>query len=283
MPGLCIRMLIGCHLSSSRGFMSMLRTAQSIGANVFQFYTRNPRGSAAKPIDAQDAAEFARCQREGQIGPIVAHAPYTLNACSDDPSKRAFAKRTMADDLERMESVPHNFYNLHPGSHMGQGLAVGVEQIAAMLNEVLKPEHTTVVLLETMAGKGREVGSRFAELKQIIDRVELGDRLGICFDTCHTWDSGYDIAEHLDDVLREFDQVLGIERLRVVHLNDSLNVKASHKDRHAKIGEGALGSEAIVRLINHPALHHLPFILETPNELEGYSREIAWLCEQWQD
>lgn len=262
--------------------MSMVQTAQSIGASVFQFYTRNPRGSAAKPIDAQDAARCTACQSEGILGPIVAHAPYTLNACSDDPSKRAFAGRTMADDLQRMESVPHNFYNLHPGSHMGQGLEVGVAQIAEMLNEVMKPEQTTTVLLETMAGKGREVGSRFEELKQIIDRAELGERIGICFDTCHTWDSGYDIVNSLDDVLQEFDRVLGLQRLRVIHLNDSLNLQASHKDRHARIGEGHLGKEAIVRLINHPALHRLPFILETPNELDGYAREIAWLREHWQ-
>ncbi len=262
--------------------MNMAQTAQSIGANVFQFYTRNPRGSAAKPIDPADASEFAAWQREGIIGPIVAHAPYTLNACSDDPAKRAFAQRTMADDLGRMESVPHNFYNMHPGSHMGQGLETGVAQIAEMLNNVLKPEQTTTVLLETMAGKGREVGSSFEELRQIIDRVELGDRLGVCFDTCHTWDSGYDIAGGLDGVLQEFDRVLGLKRLRVVHLNDSLNVQASHKDRHAKIGEGHLGPEAVAQIINHPALRSLPFILETPNELEGYAQEIAWLRARWQ-
>ena len=261
--------------------MSMAHTAKSIGANVFQFYTRNPRGSAAKDIDPQDAADFVACQRSGEIGPIVAHAPYTLNACSDDPSKRAFAKRTMADDLRRMEFVPHNFYNLHPGSHMGQGLETGVAQIAEMLSEVMKPEQTTTVLLETMAGKGREVGSRFEELKMIIDRTALGERLGVCFDTCHTWDSGYDVVGSLEAVLEEFDRVLGLERLRVIHLNDSMNARTSHKDRHAVIGAGKLGEEAIVRIINHPNLRHLPFILETPNELEGYAREIACLRAQW--
>ena len=270
-------MLIGCHLSSSQGFMHMARTAQSIDANVFQFYTRNPRGSAAKPIDLDDAAAFVALQKSGVMGPIVAHTPYTLNGCSDDPGKREFATRTMADDLARMEKVPHNYYNLHPGSHMGQGVEVGVTQIAAMLNAVMTPEQTTSVLLETMAGKGREVGSRFEELQMIIERTELGERLGVCLDTCHVWDGGYDVVDALDSVLEEFDRVLGLKRLRAIHLNDSLNVNSSHKDRHAKIGEGRLGLEALARVINHPALRHLPFILETPNELDGYAKEIALL------
>lgn len=270
-------MLIGCHLSSSQGFMHMAHTAQSLDANVFQFYTRNPRGSAAKAIDPDDAAAFVQLQQEGQMGPIVAHAPYTLNGCSDDPSKREFATRTLADDLARMEKVPHNYYNLHPGSHMGQGVQVGVAQIATMLNAVMTPEQTTSVLLETMAGKGREVGARFEELQMIIERTELGERLGVCLDTCHVWDGGYDVVDSLDAVLDEFDRVLGLGRLRAIHLNDSMNINASHKDRHAKIGEGRLGLEALVRVINHPALRHLPFILETPNELDGYAREIALL------
>lgn len=274
-------MLIGCHLSSSRGFVHMAKTALSIGANIFQFYTRNPRGSAAKNIVPEDAIAFQNYQREGLIGPIIAHAPYTLNACSDDPSKRRFAKDTMADDLIRMESVPGNFYNLHPGSHMGQGVDIGIAQIVEMLDEVMSPEQTTTVLLETMAGKGREVGSRFEEIKAIIERAKLGTRLGVCLDTCHIWDSGYDISNSLDSVLEEFDRLIGIDKLRAIHLNGSLNQRGSHKDRHARIGEGVIELEALVKVINHPKLHNLPFILETPNELDGYANEIALLRQRW--
>ena len=270
---------IGCHLSASEGFLAMGRTALSIGANTFQFFTRNPRGSRAKAIDPQDAEAFLALARENGFGTLVAHAPYTINPCSKDERTREFARLTMADDLLRMEYVPGNVYNFHPGSHTGQGVEVGITEIAETLNAILKPEQTTTVLLETMAGKGSEVGSRFEELREIMDRVELKDKLGVCLDTCHVSDAGYDIAGDLDGVLTEFDRVIGLEKLKAVHVNDSMNPLGAHKDRHARIGEGYLGAEALGRVVRHPALAGLPFVLETPNELEGYAREIALLKE----
>lgn len=268
---------IGCHLSASKGFAHMGKEALSIGANTFQFFTRNPRGAKAKALDPADAAALHTLLKENNFGPIVAHAPYTLNACSADPALRELAAELMTDDLARMEHLPGNLYNFHPGSHVGQGAETGVEQIAALLNRILTPELQTTVLLETMAGKGSEVGRTFEELRQIIDRVELGDRLGICLDTCHVSDGGYDVTQDLDGVLESFDRILGLGRLKAVHLNDSLNPQGSHKDRHAKIGEGTIGTEALARVINHPALRDLPFCLETPNELPGYAAEIALL------
>ena len=270
---------IGCHLSASEGFLAMGRTALSVGANTFQFFTRNPRGSRAKAIDPQDAEAFLALARENGFGTLVAHAPYTINPCSKDERTREFARLTMADDLLRMEYVPGNVYNFHPGSHTGQGVEVGITEIAETLNAILKPEQTTTVLLETMAGKGSEVGSRFEELREIMDRVELKDKLGVCLDTCHVSDAGYDIAGDLDGVLTEFDRVIGLEKLKAVHVNDSMNPLGAHKDRHARIGEGYLGAEALGRVVRHPALAGLPFVLETPNELEGYAREIALLKE----
>lgn len=268
---------IGCHLSASKGFLAMGKTAVSIGANTFQFFTRNPRGGTAKALDQSDIDAFLEYSREHGIGIILAHAPYTLNACSKDETIREFAKNTMADDLRRMEAVPGNLYNFHPGSHVGQGIETGIEQISAQLNELLTPELTTTVLLETMAGKGSEVGSRFEEIKAIIDRVDLKDKLGVCLDTCHVHDAGYDVVNDLDGVLSTFDRVIGIDRLRAVHINDSKNPFESHKDRHEVIGGGSIGTEAFARIINHPQLCGLPFYLETPNELEGYAKEIAML------
>lgn len=268
---------IGCHLSSSRGFYHMGKEAVSIGANTFQFFTRNPRGSKAKAIDEKDVARFLEYAREQGISQILAHAPYTLNPCSGDLRVREFALETMADDLARMEYIPGNCYNFHPGSHVGQGIQRGIQLIAKTLNQILKPEQRTTVLLETMAGKGSEVGSRFEELAQIIEQVERKDKLGVCLDTCHVYDAGYDIVDHLEEVLEEFDQILGLERLKAIHLNDSKNPFASHKDRHEKIGEGALGLEAIYRIVEHPKLRELPFYLETPNELAGYEAEIKLL------
>ena len=270
---------IGCHLSASEGFLAMGRTALSIGANTFQFFTRNPRGSKAKAIDPKDAEAFLTLARENGFGTLVAHAPYTINPCSKDERTREFARLTMADDLLRMEYVPGNVYNFHPGSHTGQGVETGITEIAGTLNAILTPEQTTTVLLETMAGKGSEVGSRFEELREIIDRVELKNKLGVCMDTCHVSDAGYDIAGDLDGVLTEFDRVIGLDRLKAVHVNDSMNPLGAHKDRHARIGEGYLGAEALGRVVRHPALAGLPFVLETPNELEGYAREIALLKE----
>ena len=268
---------IGCHLSASKGFLAMGKTAVSIGANTFQFFTRNPRGGTAKALDQSDIDAFLEYSREHGIGIILAHAPYTLNACSKDEKIREFAKNTMADDLRRMEAVPGNLYNFHPGSHVGQGIETGIEQISAQLNELLTTELTTTVLLETMAGKGSEVGSHFEEIKAIIDRVDLKDKLGVCLDTCHVHDAGYDVVNDLDGVLSAFDRVIGIDRLRAVHINDSKNPFESHKDRHEVIGGGSIGTEAFARIINHPQLCGLPFYLETPNELEGYAKEIAML------
>ena len=268
---------IGCHLSASKGFLAMSKDALSIDANVFQFFTRNPRGGAAKAIDEQDVADFLAFTKEHHITDFLAHASYTLNACAVDERIRTFARETMADDLRRMDYIPGNLYVFHPGSHVGQGIETGIALIAEMLNGVLYPEQNTTVLLETMAGKGSEVGGRFEELREIIDKTDLKDKVGVCLDTCHINDAGYDVVNDLDGVLREFDRVLGLDLLRAVHLNDSKNPYASHKDRHAVIGEGALGIDAIARVINHPLLKTLPFYLETPNDLAGYGREIALL------
>ncbi len=268
---------IGCHLSASKGFLDMGKTAVKIGANTFQFFTRNPRGGAAKDIDPKDVSAFLDFSKENGIDIILAHAPYTLNACSDKESVREFAKMTFADDIKRMELVPGNLYNFHPGSHVGQGMEAGIEQISEILNEVLYEDMTTTVLLETMSGKGSEVGGKFEEIRAIIDKVKLSDKLGVCLDTCHVYDAGYDIVNDLDGVLAEFDKIIGLDRLRAIHTNDSKNPFASHKDRHEVIGGGSLGEEAFKRIINHPALCDLPFYLETPNELEGYAKEIELL------
>ncbi len=272
---------LGCHLSVGKGYLHMGQEAVSIGANTFQFFTRNPRGGAAKAIDEADVAAFLRFAGENDIRVILAHAPYTLNGCSADEKIRDFAARTMKDDLLRMEYTPGNLYNFHPGSHVGQGVETGIEQIAAMLNAILWPEMRTTVLLETMAGKGSEVGSRFEELREIIDRVTLSDKLGVCLDTCHVSDAGYDIVNDLDGVLTAFDKAVGLARLRAVHVNDSKNPLGARKDRHEKIGLGTLGTEAIVRVMTHPALRDKPFYLETPNDLAGYGQEIAMLKEKW--
>ncbi len=255
----------------------MGETAASIGANTFAFFTRNPRGGAAKAIDPEDAANLKAFMESEGFATLVAHAPYTLNCCSDKPHARQFAREAMADDLQRMEFTPHSYYNFHPGSHVKQGSEAGIAMIAEVLNEVLRPEQTTTVLLETMAGKGTEVGRTFDELAAIIDRVELSDHMGVCLDTCHVHDAGYDIVNDLDGVLEEFDRVLGIDRLKAVHINDSKNPCGAHKDRHEVIGEGFIGLSAFERIVNHPALRDLPFILETPNELPGYAKEIELL------
>ena len=270
---------IGCHLSASEGFLAMGKTALSIGANTFQFFTRNPRGSKAKAIDPDDAAAFLALAQANGFGRLVAHAPYTINPCSKTERTREFARMTLADDLKRMEYLPGNYYNFHPGSHTEQGMEVGISQIAETLNAILKPEQHTTVLLETMSGKGSEVGGRFEELREILDRVALNTQMGVCMDTCHISDAGYDIAGDIDGVLTEFDRVIGLERLKAVHINDSMNPLGAHKDRHARIGEGYLGEAAFGRIINHPALWDLPFILETPNDLAGYAREIGRLKE----
>ena len=270
---------IGCHLSASEGFLAMGKTALSIGANTCQFFTRNPRGSKAKAIDPDDAAAFLALAQANGFGRLVAHAPYTINPCSKTERTREFARMTLADDLKRMEYLPGNYYNFHPGSHTEQGMEVGISQIAETLNAILKPEQHTTVLLETMSGKGSEVGGRFEELREILDRVALNTQMGVCMDTCHISDAGYDIAGDIDGVLTEFDRVIGLERLKAVHINDSMNPLGAHKDRHARIGEGSLGEAAFGRIINHPALRDLPFILETPNDLAGYAREIGRLKE----
>ena len=259
----------------------MGKEALSIGATTFQFFTRNPRGSKAKEIDEKDVAAFREFAEENGIGVILAHAPYTLNACSKDEHTREFARMTMEDDLRRMEYLPGNYYNFHPGSHVGQGAEVGISKIADILNEVLTKDQSTIVLLETMSGKGTEVGRNFEELRQIIDRVELKDKLGVCLDTCHVWDGGYDIVNDLDSIFEEFDRIIGLDRLKAIHLNDSMNPLGSHKDRHARIGEGEIGLEALVRVISHPATEGIPFILETPNDDEGWTHEIALLRNEY--
>ena len=274
---------IGCHLSSSKGYLAMGKDAVKINANTFQFFTRNPRGGNAKAIVPSDVEAYLAFAKEHGISRILAHAPYTLNACSADEHLREFARNTMADDLLRMEYTPGNCYNFHPGSHVKQGVETGIAYIVDMLNQILKPEQTTTVLLETMAGKGSEIGRNFEELREILDRVNLTDHMGVCLDTCHVWDGGYDIVNHLDEVLTEFDRVIGLNRLKAVHLNDSQNPLGAHKDRHAKIGEGQIGKEALVRIINHPALKNLPFYLETPNELPGYAAEIALLRDSYSE
>jgi deoxyribonuclease-4 len=268
---------IGCHLSTSKGYEAMGKDALKIGANVFQFFTRNPRGSKAKDIDPNDVEKLIDIMKENNFGKLLAHAPYTLNPCSGKSETREFAKMVMEDDLNRMEYLPHNYYNFHPGSHVGQGVEKGIEYIIDMLNDILKPEYTTKILLETMSGKGTEIGRSFEELKQIIDGVKLKDKMGVCLDTCHIYDAGYDIVNDLDKVIEEFDRVIGMDRLYAVHINDSKNPFSSHKDRHEKIGEGSIGLEAMARIINHPKLKNLPFYLETPNELEGYAKEIEIL------
>ncbi len=265
---------IGCHLGSSKGYENMGREALSIGANTFQFFTRNPRGGAAKAIDEEDINRYLKLAKENHFGKIVAHAPYTLNPCSADSKVKDFAHMILLDDMMRMEYLPGNYYNFHPGSHVGQGMEEGIAMIAELLNRILKPEQTTLVLLETMSGKGSEVGSKFEELKGIIDRVELSEKLGVCMDTCHLNDAGYNVVDDFDGVLEEFDRVVGLDLLKAIHINDSLNPFGAHKDRHAKIGEGYIGTEAIARVINHPRLKNIPFILETPNELDGYAKEI---------
>lgn len=274
---------VGCHLSSSKGYLAMGKEARKIDANTFQFFTRNPRGGKAKELDEGDVRAYLEFAKTHGIQNILAHAPYTLNACSADEGLREFAKNTMEDDLRRLEFTPGNCYNFHPGSHVKQGVETGITYIAGMLNEILKPEQKTTVLLETMAGKGSEIGREFEELREILDRVELKECMGICLDTCHVWDGGYDIVHNLDGVVAEFDRVIGLDRLKAIHLNDSLNPLGAHKDRHAVIGGGHIGQEALIRVINHPALRHLPFYLETPNDLEGYAREIALLREHYQD
>ncbi|HJA36312.1 MAG TPA: deoxyribonuclease IV [Firmicutes bacterium] len=272
---------IGCHLSSAKGFEAMGKEALKIGADTFQFFTRNPRGGAAKALDTEDASRLQALLETNSFAPLVAHAPYTLNPCAASEDLRQFAQQTMADDLARLEHLPGNYYNFHPGSHVKQGAEAGIARIAEVLDRVLWPECQTTVLLETMAGKGTEVGRSFEELRAIIDQVELGDRLGVCLDTCHVYDAGYDIVNDLDGVLEQFDRVLGIGRLRAIHLNDSKNPFGSHKDRHETIGNGTIGLEAMERIINHPQLKHLPFCLETPNDLAGYGREITLLRQLW--
>ncbi len=268
---------IGCHLSASKGYTHMAKEAISIGGNTFQFFTRNPRGGKAKEVDPKDVESFLNISKENGFAKILAHAPYTINVCSADEGIRKFGKDTMKDDLEKLEFVPGNMYNFHPGSHVGQGTDEGIRLIIEALNEILWKEQSTTVLLETMAGKGSEVGRSFEELKRIIDGVELKEKLGVCLDTCHVYDAGYDIVNNLDKVLDEFDKVIGLDRLKAIHINDSKNPFESHKDRHEKIGEGSIGIEAFKRIINHPKLRDLPFYLETPNELDGYEKEIALL------
>ena len=274
---------IGCHLSCSNGYLAMGKQAVELGADTFQFFTRNPRGGSVKPFDAQDAAALVAFMQERSFAPVLAHAPYTLNACAADASIRDFARRTMREDLERLAHIPTAMLNFHPGSHVKQGADMGVKLIAQMLDEVYTSELPTTVLLETMSGKGSEVGRNFEELRAIMDSAKAGDRLGVCLDTCHVYDGGYDIVNRLDDVLEEFDRIVGLPRLKAIHMNDSKNPFASHKDRHEKIGEGSIGLEAMVRIINHPQLRHLPFYLETPNELPGYAQEIALLRSRYEN
>ena len=274
---------IGNHTSSSKGYTAMGRQMLANGGNTFAFFTRNPRGGKAKEIDPEDVKKFLELEQENGFGKLVAHAPYTMNCASDKENLREFAREILADDMKRMELTPGNYYNFHPGSHVGQGAEAGIAKIAEILNEVLTKEQTTTVLLETMSGKGSEVGRNFLELRQIIDQVELKEKLGVCLDTCHVWDGGYDIVNDLEGVLTEFDQIIGLDRLKAIHLNDSMNGLGSHKDRHAKIGEGEIGLEALVRVINHPATRGIPFILETPNNDEGWRREISLLREKYEE
>ncbi|MBP5615576.1 MAG: deoxyribonuclease IV [Alphaproteobacteria bacterium] len=276
-------LIIGSHLSSSKGFTGIANDALYIGANTFQFFTRNPQGGAAKDINVNDVQKFLQIAQHHHFQKFVAHAPYTLNPCSDNPKTREFAKLVFIDDLKRMEYVPGNYYNFHPGSHVGQGIDQGIQMIAALLNEVLSPDQSTTVLLETMSGKGSEVGSTFKEIQAIIDRVNLKEKIGVCLDTCHVYSAGYDIKNNLDGVLEEFDRIIGLDRLKAVHLNDSKMPFASNKDRHEQIGKGTIGLDAIVRFINHPKLKHLPFVLETPNDLQGWADEISLLRQNFND
>ena len=268
---------IGCHLSSVKGFEHMGKEALKIGADTFQYFTRNPRGGRAKDIDENDVKRFLELAAEHNFARLVAHAPYTLNPCSATEKVRAFAYTAMSDDMQRMEHIPGNYYNFHPGSHVGQGVEKGIELITQLLNEIITPHQNTVILLETMAGKGSEIGGKFEELRAIIDGVKIKEKIGVCFDTCHVSDAGYDIINNLDGVVEEFDNIIGLDKLHALHINDSLNPVGAHKDRHAKIGEGCIGYDAIVRVINHPKLKGRPCILETPNELDGYEREIRML------
>ncbi|HYE68513.1 MAG TPA: deoxyribonuclease IV [Anaerovoracaceae bacterium] len=274
---------IGCHLSTSKGFVHMGKEALSIDANTFQFFTRNPRGSKAKGIDENDVRGLLKIMEDNDFAPLVAHAPYTLNPCSADQRTKDFALEVLIDDLVRMEHLPNNFYNFHPGSHVGQGTEKGIDLIADALNFILTPSQTTIVLLETMSGKGSEVGSNFQELRAIIEKVKLDQKVGVCLDVCHVHDAGYDIVNDLDGVIDEFDRIVGLERLRAIHLNDSKNPLSSHKDRHAKIGEGAIGLKATTSIINHPKLRRLPFVLETPNEVPGYAQEIKILRKAYME
>ena len=273
---------IGNHTSSSRGYLAMGKQMLANGGNTFAFFTRNPRGGKAKEIKPEDVEKFLEIAKEQHFGKIVAHAPYTMNACAAKEDIRELAHTMFTDDLKRMEYTPGNYYNFHPGSHVGQGTETGITLIAELLNQVLYPEQTTTVLLETMAGKGSEVGRNFEELQAIIERVDLKEKIGVCLDTCHVWDAGYDIVEHLDEVLKEFDRIIGLERLKAIHLNDSMNPLGSHKDRHARLGEGQIGSEALQRIVCHEKLQGLPFILETPNDDEGYAAEIA-IVKSWRE
>ncbi|MCR5755730.1 MAG: deoxyribonuclease IV [Acetatifactor sp.] len=266
---------IGNHLSTSKGFLAMGKAALSLGGDTFAFFTRNPRGGAAKAIDPEDTEALKAFMKQHHFGPLVAHGPYTMNVCAEKPEVREFSRNALAEDLKRMEYLPGNYYNFHPGSHVGQGEDVAIPLIAEALNKAMWEEQQTTVLLETMAGKGSEVGRNFEEIRRIIDLITLQDKIGVCLDTCHVWDGGYDIVDKLDEVMDEFDRVIGLERLKAIHINDSMNPVSSHKDRHAKIGEGYIGKEAMERIVNHPALQNLPFILETPNDDEGYAKEIA--------
>lgn len=266
---------IGNHLSASKGYLAMGKAAVSLGADTFAFFTRNPRGGKAKEIEPSDVEAFLEFAQEHHFGPLVAHAPYTMNLCSDKEDIRRFARDMFADDLQRMEYTPGNYYNFHPGSHVGQGVDVGIPVIIDVLNECLSPTQTTVVLLETMAGKGSEIGRSFEEIRRILDGVTLQDKIGVCLDTCHIWDGGYDVVGDIDGVLETFDRVIGLDRLYAVHLNDSMNVQGSHKDRHQKIGQGEIGAEGLRRVVTHPLLQGKPFILETPNDDAGYAAEIA--------
>ena len=274
-------MKIGSHISSAKGYEAMGKQALKLGASTFAFFTRNPRGGSAKAVSESDVGKFLALWKEKGYGKIVAHAPYTLNACSDKAEVRRFAHEAFSEDLARMEYTPGNYYNFHPGSHVGQGVETGIRQIADLLNECLYEEMTTTVLLETMAGKGSEIGRNFEELSAILDKVRLSEKMGVCLDTCHVWDGGYDIVNRLEEVVEEFDRVIGLKRLKAIHINDSMNGLGSHKDRHARIGEGQIGWEAFVRIIHHPALRELPFILETPNDDAGWMKEISMLREAY--
>ncbi len=268
---------IGSHISAAKGYEAMGKQALKLGANTFAFFTRNPRGGKAKEIDEEDVGRFLALAKEHSFGKLVAHAPYTMNACAAKEDIRRFARETMADDLRRMEYTPNNYYNFHPGSHVGQGSDAGIALTAEILNETLKPEQTTTVLLETMSGKGSEIGRNFEELRKILDLVELQDKMGVCLDTCHVWDGGYDIVNDLDGTLKKFDETIGLDRLKAIHMNDSMNPLGSHKDRHEKIGQGKIGLKAMEEVLNHPKLQGLPVILETPNDDAGWAKEIMLL------